>query len=111
MSPSSPDLEARIIKKVIKVLLDAGYVISVNDGEVTTVNYCRDPRTIFRAMRTTDQDILYVDQPIPRRVGNGNHSFVHFVHGLGPDIISDHGASLEELLAPIFSFIDETLYP
>lgn len=101
--------ERAIAAAVVKAALDRDYAISVLDGEDVTVERSRNPETILRAMRTTDEDYLLIH----RRIGsgpNGNeHSsmfnadhfgWVRFVYGnSGFDVICDNTTNLETMLA------------
>jgi hypothetical protein len=87
--------ERLIARQCIKDLLDAGYVVTVNDGEENTLIRSTHPAAIFAAMGTTDEDWLLVIKPGDLDSG----SFVRFVYGNdGPDVICDYGVSLEETL-------------
>lgn len=92
-------LQERMIARVcIADLIDAGYALSVNDGEETTLKVSTDPVAILAAMFTTDQDFLLVHKLLQDRAGfhAGHHSFVHFVYGnSGWDVMSDWGTSLD----------------
>lgn len=83
--------EGRIALKCIQLALAAGYAISVNDGETTTVKRSTDSKIILNAMFTTDYDYLYLYKA-EKRAG-----WVMFVYGNGGyDVISDYSVSLEE---------------
>jgi hypothetical protein len=72
-------LEKLIAKQCIADLLAAGWLVSVNDGEETTVLDSTDPETILAAMFTTDEDYLYVRAA---KLGGEPHD-PRFFQGLG----------------------------
>lgn len=91
------EIEARIMRRVIRDALAAGYSLGVHDGEETTISCSKDAKAIFAALRTTDDDHMLFykyGKPGPVQVG-----FVRFVYGNGPDVICDYTTNLEELLA------------
>lgn len=106
-------IEQAIAKKTIEVALAAGYMISVNDGEETTLVNCTDQKAILAAMFTTDEDYLYIHakeihalNQLPLRPSMpksaGFFGWVYFVYGNdGWDVISDHTTNLEGLLKPV----------
>ena len=96
------ETERKIIHKIVDDALAAGYAVSVNDGEVTTVTQSRDRDAILGAMATTGGDTLVFFLPTPREakpfVGVG---WVSLIYGNECAIISDASAneSTEALLA------------
>ncbi len=98
-------IEDQIIKATIKALLDAGYMLSVNDGEVTTVIKSVDKAAIFEAMKTTDEDYLLVHA---RATGWRRIGWVRFIYGNGEtDVINDYTVNLEPIMVKITALIDE----
>lgn len=97
-------IEDQIIRATIQELLDAGFLVSVNDGEETTVVRSRYIDKIFQALRTTDQDYLYAHKPDE---GNLIYGWVWLIHENGVDVISDHTVSLEPQISKIMAMIDE----
>lgn len=96
-------IEKAIAKATIKALLDAGYVISVDDGEEITVKRSIGSIKILNAMFTTDEDILHVEMP-GTLVESG---WVKFIYGNdGYDVISDYTTNLEEMLKPVSELAD-----
>lgn len=90
-------VERRIMKRCVKELLAAGYQLSVFDGEEITVRRSTDRKAILAAMRTTDDDYLYVYQGADKKIG-----WVRFVYGNdGPDVICDYTTNLEAALKPV----------
>jgi hypothetical protein len=101
--PHASDVEKRIVGKVVELLLEAGYSITVNDGEDDTVEKSRDPVAIFPALCSTDADTLFVSLPGART----HFSFVLLVWGNDCDVISNYGMSLDAILKPANDLADE----
>ncbi|SFJ47639.1 hypothetical protein SAMN03159338_1499 [Sphingomonas sp. NFR04] len=96
------ETEGKIARKAAQALLDAGYSVSVYDGEETTVTRSTSIGEIMAAMNTTDDDRLIAFDAEGKRVG-----FVWFVYGNGgDDVISDYACSLEAALAPVNAYAD-----
>jgi hypothetical protein len=94
--------ENRIMQETIKVLLAAGFNVTVDDGGATPVEHSRDPDLIFGAMKSTDEDTLIAWNPDGKRAG-----LVVFVYGNdGRDVICDYSTRLEDVLAPVFHLAD-----
>lgn len=98
--PHASELERKIVGKVVECLLDAGYLISVYDGEETTVRNATEGAAIWHALASTDSDTLNVRHP------DRSRSFVFLVWGNGVDVISDHGISLKAVLKPAFDLAE-----
>lgn len=94
-------IEHKVARKCISALLEAGYELSVYDGEDMALENSKDTKAVFAAMFSTDEDTLYAFQ-----VGKP-HSFVRFIYGnSGYDVISDYGVSLENVLAPVNDYAE-----
>lgn len=106
-------MEKIIAKRCIGDLLKAGYSISVNDGEETTLRRSTDHRAIFAAMATTDEDWLCVhkaEQPIYPEDDDTRRSFgwVRFIYGNeGPYVINDYTTNLESDMAGVLALADK----
>jgi len=105
-------VEQTIALATAKALLDAGFLLGVNDGEETTLWHSRDLEAVQKALFTTDEDwlLVYEDRyqdrlPTvwdgsarePKQQGDkrGDY-FVRFVYGNdGWDVISDYSVSLD----------------
>ena len=90
--------ERNAARKVVKALLGAGYVVSINDGEETTVERSADKKELFAALWTTDEDyILAHDKETGKQVG-----WVYLVYGNGAeDLINDYTTNLESAIRPL----------
>ncbi len=97
-------IESQIITATIYALVSAGFQLSVFDGEETVVSRSTDMVVIQAAMRTTDEDYLYV-----YRIDDSPHyGWVRFVYGNDDiEVINDYTTNLEEVMAPVFDMIDE----
>jgi len=96
-------IEKRISQLLVDTLLKEN-LISVNDGEETTVEKSQDRKQILDALETTEADTLFVYRPNGKRIG-------HFwlIWGNGRDLISDYGYVKEtdgEYMDGVFSLID-----
>ena len=98
-------IEDQIIKATISQLLAVGFELSMFDGEETTVFRSTNPDLIFLAMKTTDEDYLFV-----YKVGDtGPHmGWVRFIYG-NDDIyvINDYTTNLESIMVKIMTMIEE----
>ena len=79
--------EAVVAKRLIRIILERGYMVSINDGEEWTVELSTDRKEILPALATTGEDIirLYKDG---ERVGS-----LWLVYGNaedGSELIADH---------------------
>ena len=87
-------IETRIVSRVVKDALRAGYTLSLCDGEVWTVKRSTQYRAIMSAIMTTDEDLIRL-----RDKDGNNLGTVYFVYGNdGFDVIADYSVSLEEFL-------------
>lgn len=95
MTTSMNPADRAIAQRLIRDLLAAGFTISVNDGEVTTVENSTDPKVIFEAMGSTDADRLYAYKK-PMK------GWVYFVYGNEPGYaINDYTTNLEPWMAGV----------
>lgn len=99
--PHASEIEKRIVYRVVTDLLAAGYAISVNDGEETTVVNETNADVIWPELSSTDTDTLLVTKAGSKR------SSVFLVWGNDCDIISNYGVSLEEVLKPAFELANQ----
>ena len=98
-------IEDQIIQATIKAFLSRGYLLSMCDGEEITVVKSVDKDAIFAAMKTTDEDYLFVHSLASgyRRVG-----WVRFIYG-NEDlyVINDYTTTVESVMVKITELIDE----
>lgn len=102
-------IERRIARQCMKDLLDAGFLITVFDGEDFPLRKSNNAKDILDAMFSVDEDVLYVhkrpdvaDAPM-ERVG-----WVQFIYGNdGWDVIADYTTNLESALKPTFALAEK----
>ena len=82
------EVERQIAEKLVRDILAAGYTVSVNDGEVTTLRQSTDLDAIAAAMATTEEDYLYAFDAKHTLIG-----WVRLIWGNGADLISDYSAN------------------
>jgi len=75
--------EANIARKIIKLALERGLTISVNDGEEWTVKETTMAKAVEHALCTTDQDTIRLHE------ADGSIGSIYLVWGNGEDLISD----------------------
>ena len=99
-------IEKRISELLVDTLLKEN-LISVNEGEETTVEKSQDRKQILDALETTEADTLFVYRPNGKRIG-------HFwlIWGNGRDLISDYGYvcnHAERYMDEVVGLIDWTI--
>ena len=95
-------VEKRIASAVIRSGLDAGFAITVNDGEGFPVERSTDHDEILAAMFSVDEEHLEFFKD-GQRVG-----WVFFVYGNdGWDVICDHTLNLSDILEEANRIADE----
>lgn len=93
--------ERRIISRFVTDAIAAGYTVSVNNGEVTTVKKSVDLKTVMDAIQTTDEDILVL------HFNDKRFGWVHMVYGNGgTDVIADYTTKLEGLMKGVQRLAD-----
>ena len=99
-------IEDRILARIIDDAIAAGLVISLNDGEETTVECSSNPEEITTAAKSTDEDILSF-----YKMGEflGKVGWVHLIWGNDQDLISDSSVShgIDALIDPIMKDIND----
>ncbi len=94
LTDSDSVIERVIAKRLVTDLIRAGYTLSVNDGEETTLARSTDRRAVFAALATTGEDYLYAHTDPDSVFG-----WVRLIWGNGPDLISDYSVNLDGDLA------------
>jgi hypothetical protein len=101
-------IEKRIVASAIADLLEAGFVITVNDGEEDVLLLSDDEEKIAAAMMSTDEDLLIAQHPSDKPEDKPR-GWVRFIYGNdGPDVINDYTTNLEPYLAETLA-LAETL--
>lgn len=95
------EIERRIVGKLVQDALAGGYSLSVWDGEEMTVVESTDPDEIYKALASTDSDILYI------HTREKNPPGVVLVWGNDCAVVSDYNTSLDGLLAGASALADE----
>lgn len=79
--------EVAVVKRLVRIILERGYMVSINDGEDWTVNLSTDRNEILSALGTTGEDII-------RLYKNGERAgSIWLVFGNaddGSELIADH---------------------
>ncbi len=96
------NMEHLIMLGVVGHLLGAGYSISVDDGEQTTLQYSRNSGEILHAMATTGLDYLTAHDKDLKYAG-----YVLLIYGNGQDLISDYSVKLTAVMEPLHAEIDK----
>jgi hypothetical protein len=96
--------ERGIAREVIRCLVDAGYTVSVFDGEDYPVRKSTSKRAIFDALAQTDNDKLVARDKDGKKVG-----WVWLVYGNEPcELIADYTLNLEEVIQPAIDKAEAT---
>lgn len=95
------DMERRIVSKIIDVVLDNDYTISIDSGDDIAICQSSDKEDILAAMFSTDEDkiLLYKD--------GKSKGYIWLIYGnSGWDVIHDYSSSLEVMLNPVHDLVD-----
>lgn len=89
--------ERKVAKKLILTLIEAGYHISVSDGEEVVVKHSRNIPVIHDAMGSTDADaIIFYEEELPLNKKNprykclGSFELVYGNDPSGEELIADY---------------------
>ncbi|MER9176201.1 hypothetical protein NKH72_21730 [Mesorhizobium sp. M0955] len=105
---SRQEIERRIAECLVKDILAAGYAISVNDGEETTLKRSIDATAILKAMFTTDEDYLMVHDVADGAGFQVKHfGYVWLIYGNGHHVISDCTSNLETVMKGATALADK----
>jgi len=93
--------EAVKARRLIRLALEAGYVVSVQDGEEWTVKQSADRMTILAAMATTGEDRIRFRKATGERIGTA-----YLIYGNahdGSELIADYtgGDEMAALVARV----------
>lgn len=99
-------IEQQIVEHIINKAINAGYFISIYDGEGYAIKLSNDPVAIINAMHLTDTDRVDIVTKSNKYVG-----YIILVYGNdGYDVIHDYSESLTDFMSPIETFA-ESLTP
>jgi hypothetical protein len=88
-------IERRIVGRIVADALAMGYLVSVNDGEETTLKRSTDRKAIIAAMFTTDEDRLLFHHPDQKEA----FGWIYLVYGNdGWDVVNDYTTNLSVLM-------------
>lgn len=92
--------EQQIARAATTGIVDAGFRVSVNDGEATVLVRSDNVKAILAAMFSTDSDTLHAYAPPEEPGGQWKRiGFVEFIYGNdGWDVIADNSLTLEGCL-------------
>lgn len=80
--------ERRVAVRLVRAALDAGYTISVNDGEEWTVKRSTKAKAVLEALATTGEDVIRIRDA--DGVACGSFYLVWGNADDGSELISDH---------------------
>ena len=93
--------EANFVNCVIQAILEAGYSISVHDGESWCLNSCTKRAVIAEALNSTGEDTIQIRNAYNERIG-----WIDFIYDNGGAeyTISDYSANdqIEAIVAPLY---------
>ncbi|CAB4158637.1 hypothetical protein UFOVP707_16 [uncultured Caudovirales phage] len=95
-------IEILLVRKLLDVVIEAGYVVSVDDGEDVPVRGSTDRREILDATFAVDECRLALGHE-----GKPSGSIFLVFGNSGWDSISDNSLRLEELLAPVTEYAEQ----
>ncbi len=95
-------IEQRIVKRLVKAALEAGYTISVNNGgDDDEIRNSTDEQAIVKELFATDSETLLL-------MKDGKAKFVSLIYGNdGYDVIADYSSSLSSLVEGLNSYIEQ----
>lgn len=86
--------ERTIARKLVKAALDAGYSVSVNDGQEWTVKSAWRLKTVLDALATTGEDTIRICADNPSKtIGFHGAGYFYLIWGNaddGSELIADH---------------------
>lgn len=95
-------VECTIARELIRILLGCGYLVSVYDGEETTVRDSTDYNKVLEAMGSTDSDLVRF-----RSADNADRGSFLLIWGNGVDVISD--SSVNEATDRVLSGVEDMI--
>ena len=99
------EIERRIIRKLLEMLIEAGYSLSVWDGESYSILYSHNVDDTLNAMGHTDKDTLQVTMPDPNDPYGNELGDIYLIYGNdGHDVIADD--NVDPVLEPILDQVE-----
>lgn len=104
------DREKQITKRCVELLLDAGYMLTINNGgDENEFKPSLNKDFIIAEMMQTDEEHLIVYEQIP--LGTSKKSrfgWIFFVYGEdGWDVINNHTTNLDPIISLVQPLIDK----
>lgn len=104
--------EIRIVRRVVRDLLKAGYQLFVVDndwaGEEANTSINNSAESLERLFDVDDEYLYVAPKGFKQIAGRGTGTWVRFVFGNdGWDVICDYTTNLEGIIEPISEWIDE----
>jgi len=94
------EIEEQIIRKLVELLIAAGYKLSVWDGEGYANTGSGSVDDTLAAMGHTGEDILQVSRPWQQDPYSADLGEISLIYGNdGHDVVHDYSSSLAPLLA------------
>lgn len=112
---SRMEREAKICRRIVRDALAAGYSVSVNDGDETTLVRSTSRSTICEAMWTTDEDWLFFHRADQTKIASWDDTgtkdcagWVRLIYGNDCDLISDYSSNsaTEALIEPCMNYAE-----
>ena len=91
-------IERDIAGRLVTLLLDDGYLVSVDDGEEITLERSADAQEIRKYLCSTGQDTLFL-----HRRDNQACGWILLIWGNNDDLISDYTVNLEPVIGKMQS--------
>ena len=92
-------LETEIAYHILRVLLEDGYTLKINDGK-HTYSPKQSPTFLLSCMFKTDEDIIIASKP------DIADKYIHLIYGNdGWRVIHDYTATLDSVLYPVLDAI------
>ena len=103
------EIEERIVRKLVELLIAAGYKLSVWDGEGYAITGSGSVDDTLAAMGHTGEDTLQVSRPWQQDAYSADLGDIYLVYGNdGHDVIADDNVEpmLNRILDEVESFAD-----
>ncbi len=104
------ELEERIIRKLVELLIAAGYKLSVWDGEAYAITGSGSVEDTLAAMGHTGEDTLQVSPPWQQDACGASLGDIYLVYGNdGHDVIADYNVepTLNRILDEVEALADQ----
>jgi hypothetical protein len=89
----APDNEKPLLRRLVKTILGHGNTISINDGEVDTLDYCTNQSEILKALTTTGEDYIFIHNSAKEPMGHFWLIYDNGSEGEPMIVITDYSAN------------------